>query len=122
MVAGARQGRAGEAVSAAKNGGEIGGDLRLCDLPMGEAGIVGEILAGGIVRRRLLDLGLVPGTRVYAVRRSPAGDPTAFRIRGAVIALRREEAARVRVCPAQQLDLDKGSVTGGTQRSVRSMQ
>ncbi|HHV63032.1 MAG TPA: ferrous iron transport protein A [Firmicutes bacterium] len=74
--------------------------LRLCDLPVGGVGIVDEILVGGAVRRRLLDLGLVPGTRVQAVRHSPIGDPVAFRIRGAIIALRREESARILVRPA----------------------
>jgi ferrous iron transport protein A len=46
-------------------------------------------------RRRLLDLGLIPGTVVEAIGKSPAGDPVAYRIRGAVIALRREEGRRV---------------------------
>ncbi|MBC7324188.1 MAG: ferrous iron transport protein A, partial [Moorella sp. (in: Bacteria)] len=46
-----------------------------------------------------LDLGLVPGTKVVALRRSPSGDPTAFLIRGATIALRREEGQQVLVRP-----------------------
>lgn len=48
-------------------------------------------------RRRMLDLGLIPGTAVEAELRSPAGDPTAYRIRGAVIALRREQADQIQV-------------------------
>ena len=48
-------------------------------------------------RRRMLDLGLIPGTEVQAEIRSPAGDPTGYRIRGAVIALRREQADQVQV-------------------------
>jgi len=48
-------------------------------------------------RRRLLDLGLVPGTTVEAVMRSPLGDPCAYRIRGAVVALRREQASHIEV-------------------------
>jgi len=46
----------------------------------------------GPQRRRLLDLGLVPGTRVEAEFRSAAGDPIAFRVRGALIALRKDQA------------------------------
>ena len=42
--------------------------------------------------RRLTDLGLVRGTRVTCVLRSPAGDPRAYLIRGALIALRRADA------------------------------
>ena len=45
----------------------------------------------------MLDLGLIPGTEVKAEIRSPAGDPTGYRIRGAVIALRREQADQVQV-------------------------
>jgi ferrous iron transport protein A len=47
----------------------------------------------------MLDLGLVPGTIVESVRRSPAGDPTAYIIRGAVIALRSEESSKIFVNP-----------------------
>jgi DtxR family Mn-dependent transcriptional regulator len=46
----------------------------------------------GPQRRRLLDLGLVPGTKVEAEFQSAGGDPIAYRIRGALIALRRDQA------------------------------
>ncbi len=49
----------------------------------------------GVERRRLLDLGLVPGTEVSVEMRSPSGDPMAYRIRGALIALRRDQAGRI---------------------------
>lgn len=55
----------------------------------------------GLQRRRLLDLGLVPGTQVSAVVRSPTGDPTGYRICGAVIALRREQADLIQVQPKE---------------------
>ena len=51
----------------------------------------------GTERRRLLDLGFVPGTVVEMEMASPTGDPTAYRVRGTVIALRREQARLVRV-------------------------
>jgi ferrous iron transport protein A len=51
-----------------------------------------------------LDLGLVPGTRVKTLRVSPLGDPKAYLIRGAVIALRAEEADLIAIHP---LDPDK---------------
>jgi DtxR family Mn-dependent transcriptional regulator len=50
----------------------------------------------GPERRRLLDLGFVPGTVVEVDMVSPAGDPTAYRVRGAVVALRREQANLIR--------------------------
>ncbi|MGI6164820.1 MAG: FeoA family protein [Limnochordia bacterium] len=64
-------------------------------VPMGGLGEVRTLLGGGNARRRLLDLGLIEGTRVEAIRRSPSGDPTAYQIRGAVIALRSEEASKI---------------------------
>ena len=45
--------------------------------------------------RRLLDIGLIPGTRVTCTAVSPAGDPAAYLIRGAVIALRGRDAGGV---------------------------
>lgn len=51
----------------------------------------------GPQRRRLLDLGVVPGTEIRAIMRSAAGDPIAYDIRGAMIALRREQAEWIRV-------------------------
>jgi DtxR family Mn-dependent transcriptional regulator len=72
---------------------------RLSALEVGEqARVVGiSVRCRGVERRRMLDLGLVPGTLVAAEMRSPGGDPTAYRIRGGVVALRREQADRIHV-------------------------
>lgn len=51
----------------------------------------------GPQRRRLLDLGVVPGTAITAELTSPGGDPVAYRIRGALIALRRQQAAWIEI-------------------------
>ena len=56
----------------------------------------------GMERRRLLDLGLLPGTMVEAKMASPSGDPVAYRVRGAVIALRRSQADQIQVQRPQQ--------------------
>jgi ferrous iron transport protein A len=74
-------------------------EFTLGGLRVGQRGVVTSLHTQGIIRRRLLDLGLVPGTVVESVRRSPAGDPTAYNIRGAVIALRAEESCKVYVHP-----------------------
>lgn len=71
--------------------------IRLHDLPIGKSATVISIQAEGLTRRRMLDLGLVPGTRVEALRVSPAGDPKAYRIRGAVIAFRKEDAHQIQI-------------------------
>ncbi|SBV96577.1 conserved hypothetical protein [uncultured Eubacteriales bacterium] len=67
----------------------------LCALREGESALVTEVHAPSAMRRRLFDIGLIPGTRVTCTGRSPAGDPAAYLIRGAVIALRRADAAGV---------------------------
>lgn len=69
--------------------------LPLSQLSNGSSGIVASLNAQGRIRRHLLDLGLVTGSRVEAIRRSPAGDPAAFNIRGAIIALRNEDANQI---------------------------
>ena len=60
----------------------------LNDIKPGETAVVQSLRAHGSMRRRLLDIGLVEGTRVECVGVSPQGDPSAYLIRGAVIAIR----------------------------------
>lgn len=69
--------------------------FHLDDTAAGDTVTVRELLTTGEMRRRLLDLGLVPGTPVECVGNSPAGDPGAYLIRGVAIALRREDAHNV---------------------------
>jgi DtxR family Mn-dependent transcriptional regulator len=57
----------------------------------------------GAERRRLLDLGFVPGSIVEIEMISPAGDPTAYRVRGTLIALRREQAGLIRIVKQEAL-------------------
>jgi DtxR family Mn-dependent transcriptional regulator len=72
---------------------------RLSALPVGQSARVIALLPAchGADRRRLQDLGLLPGTQVRAEFASPAGDPVAYRIRGALIALRKEQADLIQV-------------------------
>ncbi len=72
---------------------------RLSELPVGKRARVVDIARAcrGLPRRRLLDLGLVPGTVVEAELRSAGGDPVAYRVRGAQIALRRDQAELIHV-------------------------
>ena len=64
----------------------------------GEKGNVIKITSlnlDGVMRRRLLDLGFVAGALVEVVRKSPLGDPIAFRVSQTTIALRKEESSRI---------------------------
>jgi DtxR family Mn-dependent transcriptional regulator len=75
----------------------------LADVAVGEQAVVAGLASAcrGAQRRRLLDLGFVPGTVVTAERRAALGDPVAYRVRGALVALRRAHAAWVLVSPAE---------------------
>ena len=72
-------------------------EFPLNDLPIGAKARVESLLSSGAERRRMLDLGLVQGTTVEALQKSPSGDPIAYFIRGAVIALRDEDARKITV-------------------------
>lgn len=69
--------------------------IPLSSLSIGEKAIVKKLTSKGLIRRRLLDLGLINNTVVEALHKSPFGDPVAYLIRGAVIALRSEVASMV---------------------------
>lgn len=66
-------------------------------IKLGSTCKVNLLIADGIIRRRFLDLGLISGTEVKALTKSPSGDPVAYLIRGAVIALRSEDASKILV-------------------------
>jgi ferrous iron transport protein A len=69
----------------------------LAEIPLGKRVVVIKLLVKGMIRHRLLDLGLLPGTEIQAIIRSPLGSPTAYKIRGSLLALRSEDASKVRV-------------------------
>ena len=69
--------------------------IPLGELLAGEQGEVIEIDESGKSIRRLLDIGLVPGSKVETIRVAPLGDPIKFRIKGALISLRRHEANKI---------------------------
>lgn len=70
---------------------------KLSELKQGSRAMVLDVCSSGGMRRRLQDLGLIKGTEVTCVQKSPLGDPVAFLIRGAVIALRYEDSSCVQI-------------------------
>lgn len=68
---------------------------RLAELPMGGTGIVAAVLGDPVLRRRLLEMGLVPGTAVTLLRRAPLGDPLIVHLRSYDVGLRTSEAQLV---------------------------
>lgn len=73
------------------------GVISLCDIDVGKTATVKKLLSVGSIRRRFLDIGIVPDTKVTCLMKSPGGDPTAYLIRGAVVAIRRKDAADILV-------------------------
>ena len=71
--------------------------ISLNKLPIGKTGYVDSLLSLGNERRRMLDLGIVPNTKIEVLYKSPTGDPTAYFIRGTVIAFRKEDAEKIHV-------------------------
>lgn len=101
-----------------EDAGRPAGAIRLADLPLHREAQVLALDPGcrGFVRRRLLDLGLTPGTRVRTEMTSPVGDPRAVRVRGTVIALRREQARDIWVMPIQPEPESAREPRGGSAR------
>ena len=69
--------------------------MNLYELPLNKVGTVDNLNCNGNIRRRLLDLGLVRGTKITPVFKSPSGDPTAYEIRKTLIALRKEDVKSI---------------------------
>jgi len=71
--------------------------MPLHKLSVGQRGVVVRVGGKGPARRRMMDMGLVPGTEVNVVRVAPLGDPIEFRIRGYSLSLRKSEAAQITI-------------------------
>lgn len=56
-----------------------------------------KIDCSGNVKRRILDLGMIEGTKIKPVFKSPLGDPTAYEVRGTLISLREEESKKIEI-------------------------
>ena len=69
----------------------------LARLPLGTPAIVRRLCGRGPVARRLMELGLVPGTRVTVTRIAPLGDPLELRVRNYALSIRRTEALAIEV-------------------------
>ena len=67
----------------------------LDELAIGQSAVVGHVGGGRQVSRRLLEMGLLPGTRVETIRRAPLGDPLNIRVRGYLLSLRLADAGQV---------------------------
>ncbi|HEY8430694.1 MAG TPA: FeoA family protein [Sandaracinaceae bacterium] len=71
------------------------GRCTLAELPIGAEAVVAAIDCPRPVARRLMEMGVLPGTRVGVVRVAPLGDPIEIEVRGYSLSLRRREAAGI---------------------------
>ncbi len=71
----------------------------LSSLPIGERACVISVVEHAPIARRMRDFGVISGTEITPLHRAPFGDPIAYLIRGAVIAIRREDAKNILVSP-----------------------
>lgn len=69
--------------------------MTLRDLKPGQSGVVASIGEKGPLRRRIMDMGITPGTTVMVVKVAPLGDPVEVRVRGYELSLRKDEAKQI---------------------------
>jgi ferrous iron transport protein A len=71
--------------------------MPLHKLSTGQRGVVVRVGGKGPARRRMMDMGLVPGSEVKVVRVAPLGDPIEFTVKGYSLSLRKSEAKAIEV-------------------------
>ena len=75
----------------------------LNQLNPGQSAVILSLSTPGEMRRRLLDLGFVPGAGVRCLFAGPAGDPRAYLIKNTVVALRNTDAATILIGKGETL-------------------
>lgn len=71
--------------------------ISLNKLPLNQRGIVTELNCNSSIKRRFLDLGLVPGTYITPVFTSPFGEPIAYEFRNTLISIRNDDSMLIKV-------------------------
>ncbi len=71
--------------------------MRLNELPIGKEAIITKVGGEGALRCRLLDMGIIPKTKVMVTKVAPMGDPIELRLRGYTLTLRVEDAKNIEV-------------------------
>lgn len=67
----------------------------LNDLRPGQSGVIAALGGKGAIKRRLVDMGLTPGVRIFVRKVAPLGDPIEINLRGYEMSLRREDAKKI---------------------------
>lgn len=69
----------------------------LSQLAPGEKGIVTKVIGGGAIHRRIVDMGIVPGSAIKVEKFAPLGDPMEIKVKGFNLSLRKTEAETIQV-------------------------
>lgn len=67
----------------------------LKDLKPGQRGCVQRIIVEGLMRRKLMDMGVTPGVEIEVNKMAPFGDPMEVRLRGYALSLRKKDAENI---------------------------
>ena len=71
--------------------------IPLSSLKLNSIGVIKEINCKNNIKRRLLDLGLIPNTKITPIMESVSGDPMAYEVRNIILAIRKEDADKILV-------------------------
>lgn len=82
--------------------------MTLAQLPVGQSARIAAVGGEGALRRRLLDMGLTPGTTVMVRKIAPMGDPIELHLRGYELTLRLEDAQNITLGETQQAEEAQG--------------
>lgn len=67
----------------------------LSELRPNDSGCVKKVCGEGMLRRRLLDMGIIKGIRIQVIKVAPLGDPVEIKVKGYNLSLRKDEAAQI---------------------------
>ena len=78
--------------------------MTLAQLAVGKTAVIKTVGGEGALRLRFLDMGLIPKTKVKAVKKAPMGDPIQISVRGYELTLRLNEASKITVASTTKED------------------
>ncbi len=82
----------------------------ISSLPLGQSAVISDLRLIGRQRQHMEDLGFLPGALIKPLHRGPSGDPTAYSVMGAVVALRREDASQILCTPCSKKQVSASSI------------
>lgn len=80
------------------------------DLKEGETGVIARVKGKGAFRRRIMDMGFIPGQEITVVRRAPLQDPVEYSIMGYFVSIRRSEARLIEILEDERIERENGHI------------